>query len=119
MKKFATRSLIALLATAAIAAAGIEVLGIEVLQVETLPGVGSVVFARVSQAPLGSTAEAVITMPEDEIVVCVAPVEPLTGNFTVIFPEGTPPNTATIRVRAPNGQVLCSTDGYSDIIELE
>ena len=91
-------ALIAVTGTAAIAnAPGIEVLrvsGIEVLMVDT-PSWG---------APPGSTVHAVMDLGGGPVSVFMAPVNPLTGNATVIFPMNHPSNR--VELRDPAGVVL-------------
>jgi len=77
---------------AAIAAApGIEVLrvsGIEVLRVDT----------HSTDFPVGALVWAVMDLPNGiPVVMGVAPVNPLTGNATVIFPVNHPSNRVELR----------------------
>lgn len=87
--------------TAALATgSGIEVLavsGIEVLRVDT----------HSTQAPTGSTVHAVVDLGFGPIVAMIAPVDPVTGNATVIFPVNHPNNR--VELRGPLGQLLAST----------
>ena len=91
-------ALIAVVGTAAIAdVSGIEVLrvsGIEVLMVDT----------HSWGAPPGSTVHAVQDLGAGPITVCIMPVNPLTGNATVIFPMSHPSNR--VELRDPAGVVL-------------
>jgi len=76
---------------------GIEVLrvsGIEVLQVDT----------HSWGAPPGSTVQAVMDLGNGPMVVCVMPVDPITGNATVLFPMNHPSNR--VELRDPTGLLL-------------
>ena len=89
---------------------GIEVLGIEVLGIEVLA------TSQSTSAPDGSYVEAVTIDPNGaEMVVCMAPVCPMTGHSMVQFPSNGPGNR--IDLRGPNGQLLCSD--YVDGAELD
>jgi hypothetical protein len=92
--------------TAAIASSwGIEVLrvsGIEVLMVET----------HTWGAPLGSTVHAVTDLGAGPHTLFVAPINPLTGNATVIFPFNHPSNR--VELRDPAGMLLSSDSVWGD-----
>ncbi len=92
---------------AAIAAApGIEVLrvsGIEVLAVET----------HSTDFPVGALVWAVMDLPTGPVVVGVAPVNPLTGNATVIFPVNHPSNR--VELRTATGVLL----DYEPVIQFD
>jgi hypothetical protein len=78
---------------------GIEVLrvsGIEVLSVDT----------HSWGAPPGSTVHAVIDLGAGPIIVNVMPVDPMTGNATVVFPINHP--SARVELRDPGGVLLGS-----------
>lgn len=91
-------ALIALAGTAALATdCGIEVLrvsGIEVLMVDT----------HSWSAPPGSTVRAVADLGAGPITLFIAPVDPLTGLATVIFPMNHPSNR--VELRDPGGVLL-------------
>ena len=94
-------ALFAVVALAGVAAyashCGIEVLrvsGIEVLLVDT----------HSWGAPPGSTVHAVMDLGAGPIEVGMAPVDPATGNATVIFPMNHPNNR--VELRDPIGQLL-------------
>ncbi|HEX5137784.1 MAG TPA: hypothetical protein VFY93_12475 [Planctomycetota bacterium] len=79
---------------------GIEVLrvsGIEVLRVDT----------HSWGAPLGSTVHAVMDFGAGPIDVMFVPVDPLTGNATVIFPMNHPSNR--VELRDPAGLLIGET----------
>jgi hypothetical protein len=83
---------------------GIEVLrvsGIEVLRVDT----------HSWGAPIGSTVHAVMDLGAGPIVVMIAPVNPLNGNATVIFPMNHPSNR--VELRDPTGLLL----GYDPLYQ--
>jgi hypothetical protein len=76
---------------------GIEVLrvsGIEVLRVDT----------HSWGAPAGSTVHAVIDLGAGPVVAMITPVNPTTGNATVIFPMNHPSNR--VELRDPTGLLL-------------
>jgi len=76
---------------------GIEVLrvsGIEVLAVDT----------HSWGAPIGSTVHAVVDLGGGPIIVGIAPVDPISGNATVIFPINHP--SAIVELRDPGGILL-------------
>lgn len=76
---------------------GIEVLrvsGIEVLRVDT----------HSWGVPAGSTVHAVVDLGAGPIDVMVAPVDPVTGNATVIFPMNHPSNR--VELRDPTGLLV-------------
>lgn len=94
-------ALFAVVALAGVAAyatqSGIEVLrvsGIEVLSVDT----------HSWGAPPGSTVHAVMDVGGIPLIVGMAPVDPLTGNATVIFPMNNPTNR--VELRDPGGVLL-------------
>jgi len=79
---------------------GIEVLrvsGIEVLRVDT----------HSWGAPAGSTVHAVMDLGDGPIEVMVAPVDPATGNSTVVFPMNHPSNR--VELRDPAGLLIDGT----------
>jgi hypothetical protein len=91
-------ALFALAGAAALATeSGIEVLrvsGIEVLTVDT----------HSWGAPGGSTVHAVMDLGAGPVIVDIAPVDPLSGNATVIFPLNHPSNR--VELRDPGGVLL-------------
>lgn len=83
---------------------GIEVLrvmGIEVLRVDT----------HSWGAPAGSTVHAVMDLGDGPIVAMIAPVDPATGNATVIFPMNHPSNR--VELRDPTGLLI----GYDPLFQ--
>jgi len=78
---------------------GIEVLrvsGIEVLRVDT----------HSWGAPPGSTVRAVMDLGAGPVIVGIAPVDPVTGNATVIFPVNCP--NSWVELRDPAGLLIGS-----------
>ena len=92
-------ALIAVVVGAGIAQAGIEVLGIEVLGIEVLG-----IEVLCTDAPAGSTAEAIMMVNGIEVLSDVKPVDPMTNRATLMMPEITP--GSYVQVRDPGGVVL-------------
>jgi hypothetical protein len=91
-------AVLVLVGAAAVASnSGIEVLrvsGIEVLSVDT----------HSWGAPGGSMVHAVVDLGAGPIIVGIAPVNPVNGNATVIFPMNHP--SARVELRDPTGVLL-------------
>ena len=91
-------AMLVLAGAAAVAAdSGIEVLrvsGIEVLTVDT----------HSWGAPAGSTVHAVVDLGTGPIILGIAPVNPVNGTATVIFPINHP--SARVELHGPSGVLL-------------
>lgn len=97
--------------TAALAAAAVTY-GIEVIGQS-----GSTTVVQTTNAPDGSSVEAVITLDGQDTLVDTCPVDPVSGQATVYFPQAGTDHR--VLLRGPSGTVLAQTGGYLEGIECD